>query len=129
MVANGEIYTIWSCAGHSAKRGFARARLRAAVLSTAGGRTISAGGLRGMYAIARHDPETGGMHLASDPFGIKPLYTARRENMSGLHSTPSRRPPLAAGIVPPREEAAASEAECWRLQFPTGRETISTRVR
>jgi asparagine synthase (glutamine-hydrolysing) len=30
--------------------------------------------LRGMYAIALHDPTTGQLILARDPFGIKPLY-------------------------------------------------------
>ena len=30
--------------------------------------------LRGMYAIAIHDPEEGRLILARDPFGIKPLY-------------------------------------------------------
>jgi asparagine synthase (glutamine-hydrolysing) len=32
--------------------------------------------LRGMYALAIHDPVKGGMFLARDPFGIKPLYLA-----------------------------------------------------
>ena len=30
--------------------------------------------LRGMYAIALHDPAAGRLVLARDPFGIKPLY-------------------------------------------------------
>jgi asparagine synthase (glutamine-hydrolysing) len=34
------------------------------------------GRLRGMYALAIHDPAKGGMFLARDPFGIKPLYLA-----------------------------------------------------
>src|SRR6516225_11179122 len=32
--------------------------------------------LRGMYAIALHDPGSGRLVLARDPFGIKPLYYA-----------------------------------------------------
>jgi len=32
--------------------------------------------LRGMYAFAIHDPARGGLFLARDPFGIKPLYIA-----------------------------------------------------
>lgn len=32
--------------------------------------------LRGMYAFAIHDAERGGVLLARDPFGIKPLYVA-----------------------------------------------------
>ncbi len=34
------------------------------------------GRLRGMYAFALYDDEKGGMLLARDPFGIKPLYYA-----------------------------------------------------
>jgi asparagine synthase (glutamine-hydrolysing) len=34
------------------------------------------GRLRGMYALAIHDPAKGGIFLARDPFGIKPLYLA-----------------------------------------------------
>ena len=30
--------------------------------------------LRGMYAVAIHDPADGALVLARDPFGIKPLY-------------------------------------------------------
>src|SRR6201994_3190296 len=32
--------------------------------------------LRGMYAIALHDPASGRLVLTRDPFGIKPLYYA-----------------------------------------------------
>jgi asparagine synthase (glutamine-hydrolysing) len=32
--------------------------------------------LRGMYAFALHDLDTGELHLARDPFGIKPLHVA-----------------------------------------------------
>ena len=39
--------------------------------------------LRGMYAIAIHDPAEGRLVLARDPFGIKPLYYA--ETTQGLH--------------------------------------------
>lgn len=34
--------------------------------------------LQGMYALAIHDHRTGEVHLARDPFGIKPLYYRRR---------------------------------------------------
>ncbi len=34
--------------------------------------------LRGMFAIAVHDRHTGGLFLARDPFGIKPLYWTAR---------------------------------------------------
>ena len=45
--------------------------------------------LRGMYAIAIHDPAEAQLILARDPFGIKPLYMSKRKTI--LRSPRNRR--------------------------------------
>jgi asparagine synthase (glutamine-hydrolysing) len=80
-----------------------------------------AGRLRGMWAIAIHDPGAGRLVLSRDPFGIKPLYYAERADGFAFASEPQalRAAGLAdAGIVP------ATARELLQLQFTTGRETI-----
>ena len=46
--------------------------------------------LRGMYAIALHDPAAGQLVLARDPFGIKPLYYAETASAFAFASEPRR---------------------------------------
>jgi asparagine synthase (glutamine-hydrolysing) len=77
--------------------------------------------LRGMYAIALHDPHTGQLVLARDPFGIKPLYYIETSRFLAFASEPGAL--IAAGIVAPRlvEEV---RNELLQLQFTTGRATI-----
>jgi asparagine synthase (glutamine-hydrolysing) len=77
--------------------------------------------LRGMYAIAVHDPAAGQLLLSRDPFGIKPLYYS--ETPLGFAFASEPRALLAAGLVTPRVQARARD-ELLQLQFTTGRETI-----
>jgi len=77
--------------------------------------------LRGMYAIALHDPAEGRLVLARDPFGIKPLYFAETPRFFAFASEPQVL--LAAGIVSPAISPAVRN-ELLQMQFTTGRETI-----
>src|SRR3954469_9699948 len=77
--------------------------------------------LRGMYAIALHDPANGQLVLARDPFGIKPLYFVETGEFFAFASEP--RVLIEAGIVMPRT-APAPRNELLQMQFTTGRETI-----
>lgn len=77
--------------------------------------------LRGMYAIALHDPASGRLVLARDPFGIKPLYYAETSGAFAFASEP--RALIAAGLVAPRLCPQARD-ELLQIQFTTGRRTI-----
>ncbi|MFQ5939404.1 MAG: asparagine synthase (glutamine-hydrolyzing) [Alphaproteobacteria bacterium] len=77
--------------------------------------------LRGMYAIALHDPQAGRLVLARDPFGIKPLYYA--ETARGLAFASEPQALLGAGLAARRIQAG-TRAELLQLQFTTGAETI-----
>ena len=80
-----------------------------------------AGELRGMYAIALHDPASGRLVLARDPFGIKPLYYAQAGWGFAFASEPQAL--IAAGLVAPRLNPRARE-ELLELRFTTGADTI-----
>jgi asparagine synthase (glutamine-hydrolysing) len=77
--------------------------------------------LRGMYAIALHDPAAGRLILARDPFGIKPLYYLETATGFAFASEPGVL--LAAGLAPPQLVRQVRN-ELLQLQFTTGRETI-----
>ncbi len=77
--------------------------------------------LRGMYAIAAHDPRTGRLFLARDPFGIKPLYYSNLDYLFAFASEPQAL--LAAGCGA-RAVAPRRMAELLQLKFTTGAETI-----
>jgi asparagine synthase (glutamine-hydrolysing) len=77
--------------------------------------------LRGMYAIALHDPAAGRLVLARDPFGIKPLYYAETPQGFAFASQPKAL--VAAGLVP-AELLRQARNELLQLQFTTGRDTI-----
>jgi len=77
--------------------------------------------LRGMYALALHDPKAGYLVLARDPFGIKPLYYA--ETAQGLAFASEPRALLAAGLVE-RAIEPGPRTELLELQFTTRRDTI-----
>jgi asparagine synthase (glutamine-hydrolysing) len=77
--------------------------------------------LRGMYAIALHDPGTGALVLARDPFGIKPLYYVETAQAFAFASEPGAL--IEAELVSPRLVRPARN-ELIQMQFTTGRETI-----
>jgi asparagine synthase (glutamine-hydrolysing) len=77
--------------------------------------------LRGMYAIALHDPAAGRLVLARDPFGIKPLYYVETPTRFAFASEPQAL--IAAGLVP-AQLVRQVRNELLQLQFTTGRETI-----
>jgi asparagine synthase (glutamine-hydrolysing) len=83
-------------------------------------------GLRGMYAIALHDPSAGRLLLARDPFGIKPLYYA--ETARGLAFASEPQALVAAGLVAPRVAPRARD-ELLQLQFSTGAQTVFEGIR
>lgn len=82
--------------------------------------------LRGMYAIAIHDPTNDRLLLARDPFGIKPLYYAETTRGFAFASEPGAL--IAAGLVTPRINERR-RLELLQLQFTTGEETIYEGVR
>ncbi|MCW9034907.1 MAG: asparagine synthase (glutamine-hydrolyzing) [Rhodospirillales bacterium] len=77
--------------------------------------------LRGMYAIAIHDPQENKVLLSRDPFGIKPLYYA--ETDQGLMFASEPQAILATGAVKPVVNQS-SRNQLLELQFTTGSETI-----
>jgi len=76
--------------------------------------------LRGMYAIALHDPAKGQLVLSRDPFGIKPLYWA--ECAEGFLFASEPQAILATGLVE-RRLCPQGRDELLNLQFTTGTET------
>lgn len=77
--------------------------------------------LRGMYAIALHDPGERRLVLARDPFGIKPLYYAETKHGFAFASEPHAL--VDAGLVTPRVNRARA-LELLQLQFTTGRSGV-----
>ncbi len=82
--------------------------------------------LRGMYAIAIHDPGQGRLVLARDPFGIKPLYYAETEELFAFASEPQAL--LAAGLGEAEPDLMRAR-ELLQLKFTTGAETIFPGIR
>lgn len=82
--------------------------------------------LRGMYALALHDPKAGQLVLARDPFGIKPLYYAETEGGLAFASEPQAL--IAAGFAAPAIDPGP-QAELLELQFTTRRDTIFPGIR
>ncbi len=77
--------------------------------------------LRGMYAIAIHDPANKRLVLSRDQFGIKPLYYVETPELFAFASEPQAL--FAAKLIPPRMNAAA-EAELLQYKHTTGEDTI-----
>ncbi len=82
--------------------------------------------LRGMYALALHDPSTGRLVLARDPFGIKPLYYV--ESAAGFAFASEPQALLRAGLAR-AEIDPARRAELLQLKFTTGAATIFPEIR
>ncbi len=82
--------------------------------------------LRGMYALALHDPRRRELKLARDPFGIKPLYLAETPDAVLFASEP--RALLASGLVP-RDPDPGKILELLQLQFTTGAATPFRAIR
>ena len=122
LVANGEIYN-----DPDLRRAMAGTQFRtgsdcepAVFLAEREGMRF-ADRLRGMYAIAAHDPRSGRLTLARDPFGIKPIYYTLFHNGFAFASEPQAL--LAAGLAR-RAATPARFAELLQLKFTTGAETI-----
>ena len=81
--------------------------------------------LRGMYALALHDPGARQLVLVRDPFGIKPLYYADTAHGFAFASEPNAL--IEAGLVVPKLLRRARD-ELVQMQFTTGRETIFTGI-
>ncbi|MDO8608020.1 MAG: asparagine synthase (glutamine-hydrolyzing) [Phaeospirillum sp.] len=82
--------------------------------------------LRGMYALAIHDPARQQLVLSRDPFGIKPLYLV--EMQPGLAFASEPQALIAAGLIQPALNPKA-RAELLQMQFTTGLDTIFKGVR
>lgn len=82
--------------------------------------------LRGMYALAIHDPAQQRVVLTRDPFGIKPLYVA--EGPWGLAFASEAQALIRAGLVAPRIDPQALH-ELLQLQFTCGSDTIFAGIR
>ena len=81
--------------------------------------------LRGMYAIAIHDPTKQRLILTRDPFGIKQLYYT--EGPFGFAFASEPKAFIQAGMIKPKIRQEAAE-ELMQLQFITGRETIISKI-
>ncbi|CAA7619907.1 asparagine synthase (glutamine-hydrolyzing) [Magnetospirillum sp. UT-4] len=82
--------------------------------------------LRGMYALALHDPGAGTLTLSRDPFGIKPLYVA--EGAWGVAFASEAQALVAAGLVAPKVSDRARN-ELLQMQFTCGADTIFEGIR
>lgn len=82
--------------------------------------------LRGMYALAIHDPLENRVVLVRDPFGIKPLYLAQGEWGIAFASEPQAL--IKAGLVAAMVDPQA-RAEVLQLQFTCSDATIYPGIR
>ncbi|MGH6719684.1 MAG: asparagine synthase (glutamine-hydrolyzing), partial [Alphaproteobacteria bacterium] len=82
--------------------------------------------LRGMYAIAIHDPMQGRLVLARDPFGIKPLYVA--ETPAGVAFASEPHVLIDAGLVARALDPGVRD-ELLALQFTCGAATAFAGIR
>ncbi len=122
LVANAEIYNYLELRRELGEAGFATKSDCEPVLHLYARQGLDfCQRLRGMYALAIHDPLAGRLVLARDPFGIKPLYYA--ETARGFVFASEPRALLAVGLVVPAVDET-TRGELLELQFTTGRQTI-----
>jgi len=122
LVANAEIYNYLELRAALGEAGFrTRSDCEPALKLYGRDGDAFAEQLRGMYAIAIHDPAQETLVLARDPFGIKPLYYS--EGPGGFAFASEPRALLKAGFADGSLEDVALQ-ELLQLQFTTGRETI-----
>jgi asparagine synthase (glutamine-hydrolysing) len=122
LVANAEIYNDPALRRAMAETPFrTRSDCEPAVFLAESVGEAFAERLRGMYAIAVHDPARGRLLLARDPFGIKPLYYVQTAKLFAFASEPQAL--LAAGLAP-RAIDPQRRAELLQLKFTTGAQTI-----
>ncbi len=122
LVANGEIYNDPALREAMTDTPFrTRSDCEPAVFLAESEGVAFADRLRGMYAIAVHDPRRRRLMLARDPFGIKPLYYVVTRDLFAFASEPQAL--LAAGLAP-RAVDPLRRAELLQLKFTTGRQTI-----
>ncbi len=81
--------------------------------------------LRGMYALAIHDPGEGQLLLSRDPFGIKPIYYVEGDFGFAFASEPNAL--IAAGLVSPGLVEQPMH-ELLQIQFTTGRRCIQPQI-
>jgi asparagine synthase (glutamine-hydrolysing) len=81
--------------------------------------------LRGMFALAIHDPARGRLVLARDPFGIKPIYYMQTDRLFAFASEPQAL--IKAGLAG-RSLNRRQRAELLQLKFTVGTPTIFTDV-
>jgi asparagine synthase (glutamine-hydrolysing) len=122
MVGNGEIYNYVELrAGNAAYPYRTKSDCESALAEHARHGANFAAALRGMYALALHDPRAGRLLLARDPFGIKPLYYAEDSWGFAFASEPQALRAAGFGAAPPDAKARAQLLE---LQFVAGSATI-----
>ena len=74
-----------------------------------------------MYTMAIYDRVIGVLTLCRDPFGIKPLYTAKIPGGIAFASEPQA---LLAGGLARRDVLPQARTEMLQMQFSVGRRTI-----
>ena len=122
LVANGEIYNYVELRAAMPNVAFATQSDCEPPLHLYRERGLDfADALRGMYAIALHDPTNARLVLARDPFGIKPLYYVERDDGLAFASEP--RALIGAGLASAALDPAVRD-EFLQLHFTTGRDTI-----
>ena len=122
LIGNGEIYNNPELRREMAGTPFrTRSDCEPPVFLYEAGELSFADRLRGMYALAIHDPARRRLVLARDPFGIKPLYYAQTATAFAFASEPQAL--IAAGFAQAATDARR-RAELLQLKFTTGEETI-----
>jgi asparagine synthase (glutamine-hydrolysing) len=133
LVFNGEIYNAMELRCELEREGVRfRSRSDTEVLLRAYGRWGAAalGRLRGMFAFALYDHRQGGVLLARDRVGIKPLYVARVGDPGGrtVLFASELRALLDSGLLPRQLDPAAITSAVWN-GFVIGPGTIIREIR